>query len=176
MKAISILSIGALAAVIAGCLNTEHSASATGERYPWKKNIVTTVFWIGEKPSGNNPVPNRRSSWDKDWTRNYGGFDDPNPAHRSNYIPVKFTPRQNPFYCALPYNDKTANGHRPEAPRVSFRGSRKRTKAPAFPPARIDGSRFARGIERFMRNGKTQDLSAPIIGNMSLATTVRNPI
>ena len=59
MKAISILSIGALAAIIAGCLNTEHSASATGERYPWKKNIVTTVFWIGERPSGNNPVPNR---------------------------------------------------------------------------------------------------------------------
>jgi hypothetical protein len=27
-----------------------------------------------------------------------------------------------------------------------------------------------------MRNGKTQDLSAPIIGNMSLATNVRNPI
>src|SRR5438477_11567036 len=76
MKAISVLSIGALAAIIAGCLNTEHRASATGERYPWKKNIVTTVFWIGERPSRNNPVPNRRSSWDKDWTRNYGGFDD----------------------------------------------------------------------------------------------------
>src|SRR5947199_6887696 len=69
MKAISILWIGALAAIIAGCLNTEHSASITGERYPWKKNIVTTVFWIGEQPSGNNPVPNRVSSWDKDWSR-----------------------------------------------------------------------------------------------------------
>jgi len=77
-----------------------------------------TILWIGERPSGNNPVPNRRSSWDKDWSRSYGGFDDPNPAHRSNYIPVKFTPLQNPFYCALPYNDKSANGHRPEAPRV----------------------------------------------------------
>ena len=65
MKAISILSIGALTAIIAGCVNTEHIASATGERYPWKKNIVTTVFWVGEQPSGNNPVPNRRSSWDK---------------------------------------------------------------------------------------------------------------
>ena len=76
MKAISILLIGALAAIVAGCLSTQHNASATGERYPWKKNIVTTVFWIGERPSRNNPVPNRRSSWDKDWTRNYGGFDD----------------------------------------------------------------------------------------------------
>ncbi|MGH7984237.1 MAG: hypothetical protein ACREFF_14015 [Candidatus Udaeobacter sp.] len=89
-----------------------------GERFPWKKEIVTTIFWIGEKPAPNNPVPNRVSSWDNDWTKNYGGVDDPNPANRSNYIPVKFTPRQNPFYCALPYNDKAKEGHRPEAPRV----------------------------------------------------------
>jgi hypothetical protein len=89
-----------------------------GQRYPWKSNIVTTVFWIGEKPSTNNPVPNRASSWDTEWTKNYGGTDDPNPANRSNYMPVKFTPRQNPFYCALPYNDKAKEGHRPEAPSV----------------------------------------------------------
>src|SRR6266540_693079 len=89
-----------------------------GQRFPWKKEIVTTVFWIGEKPTANNPVPNRVSSWDKDWTKNYGGVDDPNPANRNNYIPVKFTPRQNPFYCALPYNDKAREGHRLEAPRV----------------------------------------------------------
>jgi len=95
---------------------SEPSGSAL--RYPWKKSIVTTVFWIGEQPSGNNPVPNRTSAWDKQWAKNYGGFDDPNPAHRSNYIPVKFTPRQNPFYCALPYNDKARTGHRLEAPRV----------------------------------------------------------
>src|SRR5262249_2734446 len=30
-------------------------------RYPWKQEIVTTVFWIGENPSGNNPVPNHAS-------------------------------------------------------------------------------------------------------------------
>ena len=91
---------------------------APGERYPWKQQIVTTVFWIGEKPSENNPVPNRASSWDKEWSKSYGGFDDPNPARRRDYIPAKFTPRQNPFYCALPYNDKAATGHRPEASRV----------------------------------------------------------
>ena len=91
---------------------------APDERYPWKRNIVTTVFWIGEQPSGNNSIPNRSSSWDKDWARSYGGFDDPNPARRRDYIPAKFTPRQNPFYCALPYNDKASTGHRPEAVRV----------------------------------------------------------
>jgi len=87
-------------------------------RYPWKQSIVTTVFWIGEEPTASNPVPNRASSWDKQWTKSYGGFDDPNPAHRRDFIPVKFTPRQNPFYCALPYNDKAGTGHKPEAPHV----------------------------------------------------------
>jgi hypothetical protein len=88
------------------------------ERFPWKKEIVTTVFWIGEAPTANNPVPNRSSSWDKSWSKSYGGFDDPNAAHRHDYLPAKFTPQQNPFYCALPYNDKASTGHRPEAPTV----------------------------------------------------------
>jgi len=74
-------------------------------RLPWKDNIVTTVFWIGEKADVNNPMPNDRSSWDLNWTVNYGGFDTPEIANRSNYIPVAFVPRQNPFYVALPYND-----------------------------------------------------------------------
>jgi hypothetical protein len=94
------------------------SSKKKEDRYPWKKDIVTTVFWIGENPSGNNPVPNHSSSWDKAWARSYGGYDDPKPSHRSDYIPVDFTPRQNPFYCALPYNDKAREGHRPEAARV----------------------------------------------------------
>lgn len=88
------------------------------ERFPWRKEIVTTVFWIGELPTANNPVPNRASSWDTNWTKNYGGFDDPEKSRRHDFIPVKFIPRQNPFYCALPYNDKAKEGHRPEAPRV----------------------------------------------------------
>src|SRR5256885_205731 len=71
-----------------------------GERYPWKRSIVTTVFWIGETPTENNPVPNKSSSWDKNWSKSYGGLDDPNPAKRNEFIPVKFTPRQNPIYCA----------------------------------------------------------------------------
>ncbi len=119
-----------------------------GQRFPWKSQIVTTVFWIGEKPAPNNPVPNRVSSWDKEWTKNYGGVDDPNSANRSNYVPAKFTPRLNPFYCALPYNDKAREGHRPEAPRV---------------------------VPWFKRSGKMPDLSAPITGNMFLVTNGPSP-
>lgn len=78
----------------------------TYTRYPWKTDIVATVFWIGETPTQNNPTPNDKSSWDTQWAKNYGGFDDPDPSERgSNYCPVKFTPKENPFYVALPYND-----------------------------------------------------------------------
>jgi hypothetical protein len=73
------------------------SSRPATQRFPWKTNIVTTVFWIGEDASGNNPVPNHKSSWDGNWTANYGGFDNPNPSARRNYIPIAFIPRQNPF-------------------------------------------------------------------------------
>lgn len=93
-------------------------AVSENTRYAWKRQIVTTTFWIGETPTKNNLVPNRSSSWDAKWSAKYGGFDNPDPAQRSDYIPVKFTPRQNPFYVALPYNDLQKNGHKPEAARV----------------------------------------------------------
>jgi hypothetical protein len=88
------------------------------QRFAWKTNIVTTVFWVGEQAGGNNPVPNFRSSWDLNWQANYGGFDNPEKSDRRNYIPVSFVPRQNPFYCALPYNDVTHGQFKPEAPLV----------------------------------------------------------
>jgi hypothetical protein len=87
-------------------------------RYPWKLNIVSTIFWIGERPTTNNPVPNDRSSWDGNWTGHYGGYDDPKPAARHNFVPIHFVPRQNPFYVALPYNDINGAHTRPEAGRV----------------------------------------------------------
>jgi hypothetical protein len=88
------------------------------QRFAWKTNIVTTVFWVGEQAGGNNPVPNFRSSWDLNWQANYGGFDNPEKSERRNYIPVSFVPRQNPFYFALPYNDVTHGQFKPEAPLV----------------------------------------------------------
>ena len=72
----------------------------------------------GGKSGGNNPVPNYKSSWDFNWTANYGGTDNPEPSARRNYIPIAFVPRQNPFYFALPYNDVTHGQFKPEAPLV----------------------------------------------------------
>ncbi|MDA7506036.1 hypothetical protein N9834_01405 [Akkermansiaceae bacterium] len=85
--------------------------------YPWKKFITATVFWVGEQPAPNNPTPNCKSSWDTRWQENFGGYD--NPKQRNGLLPVGFTPKQNPFYIALPYNDCLNHAmHKPEASRV----------------------------------------------------------
>ncbi len=84
--------------------------------YPWHKNITVSVFWIGEKPTARNPTPNAASSWDRNWQKNYGGYDNPDPKARIGYRPKAFIPRQNPFYIALPYNDCiNYKLHKPEA-------------------------------------------------------------
>ncbi len=82
----------------------------------WKRNVIATVFWIGEQPAGNNFTPNDVSAWDPNWQTNFGGYDDPN--NRSGFLPADFIPALNPFYAALPYNDIGEDfRHRPEASR-----------------------------------------------------------
>jgi hypothetical protein len=94
------------------------SSRIVGGKYPWKTGIVTTIFWVGEPAGGNNPVHNYSSSWDLRWESSYGGYDNPNPAARRNFAPIAFTPRLNPFYVALPYNDVTHGTTKPEASQV----------------------------------------------------------
>jgi len=91
------------------------SRTLSTSRYPWKKNIVTTIFWVGEPAGQNNPVNNVSSSWDSRWQGNYGGYDNPSPSARRQFIPTGFVPRRNPFYVALPYNDITSDRTKPEA-------------------------------------------------------------
>jgi len=87
-------------------------------KYPWRMNIVTTTFWVGESAARNNPVANYASSWDPTWSKSYGGLDTPVREQRVNFLPVAFTPQQNPFYIALPYNDVSKGAHKPEAAAV----------------------------------------------------------
>jgi hypothetical protein len=105
----------------------ERSRDAFRDALPWKRNIVATVFWVGELPTQNNPTPNTKSAWDQNWQENFGGYD--HPESRDGYRPAGFTPMLNPFYIALPYNDVAKGGvHRPEASEVipwfweSYRG------------------------------------------------------
>jgi hypothetical protein len=71
-----------------------------------------------ESATQNNPVHNRSSSWDSDWQASFGGFDNPDPAARRNFIPINVIPKQNPFYVALPYNDVSLGHFKPEASKV----------------------------------------------------------
>jgi hypothetical protein len=73
--------------------------------------ITTTYFWVGESAgSDNGGIANKASAWDGQWQTHFGGVDAPSP--RSGYNPAGFTPKENPFYFALPYNDIDAQGHR----------------------------------------------------------------
>eukprot|EP00903_Cladosiphon_okamuranus_P003589 g3587.t1 len=66
----------------------------------WKRNVVTTVFWVGEQPTENNPTPNDKSAWDQNWEANFGGYDDPN--NREGYFPRSFVPALNPWEITYP--------------------------------------------------------------------------
>jgi hypothetical protein len=99
-------------------ISGRNSLGAGLGEYAWKQGIATTLFWVGEQASVNNPVSNDRSAWDTGWVSSYGGTDSPNPEDRLNFVPVTFTPRQNPFYVALPYNDIDDHHTKPEAAQV----------------------------------------------------------
>lgn len=92
------------------------SASEIGQNqnekeYLVHKNISVTLFWAGESASDDNKgISNKSSAWDDYWTDHYGGID--SPKNRNVYLPGKFTPRENPFYFALPYNDFDKKGER----------------------------------------------------------------
>jgi hypothetical protein len=86
-------------------------------KYPWHRNIKAVLFWIGMRGSKKSASP-RGSAWDPTWFENFGGYDNPDPSSRRNFIPIGFTPRQNPFYCALPYNDIENGATKSEASSV----------------------------------------------------------
>lgn len=102
---------------------TESNRDGGRGLYPWKLNIVSTIFWVGEQAAQNNPVHNFSSSWDMYWCRTFGGYDNPNANGRRQLpeggsIPAAFVPQQNPFYVALPYNDVSGGRHKSEARKV----------------------------------------------------------
>jgi len=84
--------------------------SDTTFRGPWKQ-ATATVFWVGEDETTDNGfIHNRASAWDPDWEASFGGVD--TPEERCGYHPCAFTPNENPFYIALPYNDMRNRGTR----------------------------------------------------------------
>ena len=92
--------------------NTKPDENNTSE-YFLHENITVTIFWIGEEAKEENGwVPNTKSAWDDKWQEHFGGVDDPD--NRNGYYPADFTPKQNPFYFAMPYNDFDGSGRKAE--------------------------------------------------------------
>ena len=74
----------------------------------WKGGIAT-VFWAGEGATDENGfISNTESAWDEEWKQHFGGED--HPECREGFSPCGFTPKENPFYVALPYNDLDDEG------------------------------------------------------------------
>ncbi len=77
---------------------------------------LATFFWVGEPADESNGyIDNVKSAWDSSWMTHFGGLDD--PEDRCGYHPCSFTPLENPFYFALPYNDLDAAGLRKDSAR-----------------------------------------------------------
>lgn len=119
-------STGPRVVVASGNAPLRPGASTSRILYPWKTFVTATIFWCGEQPTKNNPVPNCKSAWDMNWMQNFGGYDNPDPRTRivdharGEFRPKSFIPKLNPFYVALPYNDIAPGGrdYKPEAKRV----------------------------------------------------------
>ncbi len=88
------------------------------------KKAMTTVFWVGEDATADSGyIDNYGSYWDPDWMKHFGGVD--SPARRRGYFPAGFTPKQNPFYVALPFAEVDQDGNLKEiAKRIPGFGER----------------------------------------------------
>jgi hypothetical protein len=89
--------------------------AAPTDPYPWHTNIVSTTFWVGEifdpnASDGSQVI----STYDANWYANFGGCDGviakgacstEARTGTNGYYPLHMTPKQNPFYLDLPFDD-----------------------------------------------------------------------
>ena len=102
-----------LLAVLCGGCQAAGSASAAG--YPPHTGIVATTFWVGEIFDPNAADGSQvTSAYDGQWMTHFGGCDgvvtngvcQTQPRTAANgYFPTAMTPRENPFYLDVPYDD-----------------------------------------------------------------------
>lgn len=106
--------LGALACA-GSIVATDTAAAASRATYPRHTNIVATTFWVGEIfDAGAADGSQEISTYDDNWLRNYGGCDGrvvkgtcrtEKRTSKNGYFPTQMTPKQNPFYLDLPYDD-----------------------------------------------------------------------
>lgn len=89
-------------------LSACHGTAPEPTAYPRHRDVIATVFWVGEPASADNGwIANDQSYWDADWQEHFGGLDDPDHRTADGSRPSAFVPHENPFYFALPYGELT---------------------------------------------------------------------
>lgn len=118
-KAVVVMVAASLGLAGAGCAPqdpTETSAAAQGtEEYPWHTDIVATTFWVGEIHDPDAADGSQvHSAYDSFWQESYGGCDGQIIAgvceteerkEEESWLPRNMTPKENPFYLDLPFDD-----------------------------------------------------------------------
>lgn len=95
------------------------SIPSPNPKYGLHKDIIATVFWVGEKASKDNDfIGNDKSAWDSNWVKSFGGIDTPNK--RNGFYPRNFEPNENPFYIALPFSDYNKKGKKANWDKISW--------------------------------------------------------
>ena len=112
-RILAVLVVLVLSSLVAASLPAQ--AKTRGTVYPLHTNIVATTFWVGEIFDPNAEDGSQMiSTYDDNWYRSYGGCDgvevggDCRTEKRTadnDFFPRQMTPKQNPFYLDLPYDD-----------------------------------------------------------------------
>ena len=98
------LSVSSSTLPVAPSRESGGSSSERTDEAPLYKEAMTTWFFVGEPSDESNDfIPNHVSYWDEKWLEHFGGID--SPERRCGLGPCGFTPRENPFYFALPYGE-----------------------------------------------------------------------
>ncbi|MBG6225988.1 hypothetical protein IWX63_002574 [Arthrobacter sp. CAN_A2] len=112
-RRIILVAITAVALLVVG--TTVIATSQAQQKYPWHTNIVSTTFWVGEiHDAAASDGSQEYSTYDSRWMESYGGCDGVRTAAgcqteqrvaANGYFPSSMTPRENPFYLDLPFDD-----------------------------------------------------------------------
>jgi hypothetical protein len=94
------------------------STPAAGRAYPLHTSIISTTFWVGEIFDPNASDGSQMiSTYDSSWFAHYGGCDGVNigtgvkkcsterRTAANGYFPTSMTPKENPYYLDLPFDD-----------------------------------------------------------------------
>ena len=107
-------SVARVAPTITSPMQTAAGYGNVSRSYPWHTAIVATTFWVGEIFDPNAADGSQvYSTYDSSWEAHYGGCDGVSSQGgcqtekrlAPDYFPQHMSPKENPFYLDLPFDD-----------------------------------------------------------------------